>query len=43
MQKLATTSKYNDTDKKTAFLVTHVRLVFEKYFDKLKHVKYNLY
>ena len=38
MQKLAATSKITEIDTTTAF-ISHVRLVFEKGYDKMKHVK----
>ena len=42
MQKLAATSKIIDFDT-TVAPVLHVWLVFEKCYEKMKHIKYNLY
>ena len=42
MQKLSATSKIIDNDTTTAF-VTVVWLVFEKDYDKMEHVNYNLF
>ena len=38
MQKLAATSKNNDNGTRIAYCLTHVRIVFENGYDKLKHV-----
>ena len=42
MQKLAATSKSIDIDTKIAFYHTCLTS-YEKFYDKMKHVNYNLY